>query len=610
MKPPVVFPEVDMKRIGFAFLFAVVVAGCARVSSGNLSPTGSGGAADGGADQQSDRPGVVGAMDGAANGTGGAGGASDCLACSTDQRTVTDCNGIAVKTCSDDQACQKGACVDACAIAEATGSAQGCDFYAVVPPPGASTDGSCFAAMLANTWTAPITVTVAYAGQSLDVAQIARSPNASGGVLTYDALPGGKLAPGQMAILFLNATPKPDTGPFKDDHIDCPIAAGLTTAATVAGTGTTHAFHISTSAPAAAYDIYPYGGAKSYVSSATLLVPTSAWGTNYVAADGYKTDPQSGGLPSVQIVAAQDDTQVTINPTVPILAGTGVAATSRGQAHTYNLAAGQVLQFLQSDELAGSAISANKAIGVWGGQSCMDIPVGTGACDAAHQELVPVNLLGFEYAAVRYRDRVAGVPETVPWTLVGAVDGTTLTYDPAPPIGAPATVNRGQSFEFSTADAFTVKSADQQHPFYLAGHMTGWQAIPIDVSGPGDPETVNTVPPQQWLSSYVFLTDPTYSDTNLVFVRQKIGPSFSDVTLDCAGTLTGWTPIGMAGNYEFTTVDLVTAKKPQGTCDNGVHTAQSDAPFGLTVWGWDFAVSYAYPAGMSVRKINKVVVIP
>jgi hypothetical protein len=44
--------------------------------------------------------------------------------------------------------------------------------------------------------------------------------------------------------------------------------------------------------------------------------------------------------------------------------------------------------------------------------------------------------------------------------------------------------------------------------------------------------------------------------------------------------------------------------------DNGVHTAQSDAPFGLTVWGWDFAVSYAYPAGMSVRKINKVVVIP
>src|SRR5262249_1375410 len=33
-----------------------------------------------------------------------------------------------------------------------------------------------------------------------------------------------------------------------------------------------------------AYDILPYGGALSYLPSAELLLPTTAWGTNYVAA--------------------------------------------------------------------------------------------------------------------------------------------------------------------------------------------------------------------------------------------------------------------------------------------------------------------------------------
>ena len=38
-----------------------------------------------------------------------------------------------------------------------------------------------------------------------------------------------------------------------------------------------------------------------------------------------------------------------------------------------------------------------------------------------------------------------------------------------------------------------------------------------------------------------------------------------------------------------------------GRCGNGYHNAHSDLPFGLTVWGWDQVVSYAYPAGAGVR---------
>jgi hypothetical protein len=74
-----------------------------------------------------------------------------------------------------------------------------------------------------------------------------------------------------------------------------------------------------------------------------------------------------------------------------------------------------------------------------------------------------------------------------------------------------------------------------------------------------------------------------------------------------AGPLGGWTPIGTSGQYEYARIDLAVGGVGQGSCNNGVHTATSNAPFGLTVWGWDYAVSYAYPGGMLMRPINNVI---
>jgi hypothetical protein len=137
--------------------------------------------------------------------------------------------------------------------------------------------------------------------------------------------------------------------------------------------------------------------------------------------------------------------------------------------------------------------------------------------------------------------------------------------------------------------------------------MTGGELA----GGIGDPEFVSIVPPAQYLTSYLFATDPTYRFTSLVFFRQK-DPSgaFQDVTLDCMGPVTGWTPVGSSGQYEVSRLPIVSNGSPTGNCDNGVHTATSNVPFGLTVWGYDSYVSYAYPAGMSVKPINTVVIPP
>lgn len=545
--------------------------------------------------------------------------------CSTDLHNVLDCNENLVKACPADQGCgADGTCVSPCESARANGSVIGCEFFSVVPAPELENNSHCFAALLANTWSLPVSINVDYGGTPLDIAAIARVPSGSGTSISYAPLVDGKLAPGQMAIVFLsNSDDSYDGGAYPiapntwAQHVNCPsgISPGVQANASIAKTGRGKAFHITTSAPVVAYDVYPFGGAESYISSATLLVPTSAWDTNYIAADAYPADPAlayaDGNAPAdsaplapfVQIVAAEDGTNVTLSPTSAIEAGDDVAGTAQGQPHTYAMNKGEVIQFLQNAELSGTPIASDKPISVWGGSACMNIPLGTGACDSGHQQLLPVKTLGNEYLGVRYRDRVTDRNESPPWTLVGAVDGTILTYDPAPPPGAPLVLQASQTVRFNAQDAFSVKSQDAQHPFYMAGHMTG--------GGVGDPDYVNVVPPEQNLSTYLFLTDPTYKNTHLIFTRKKgEDGTFKPVSLDCIGDVAGWMPVGIAGQYEYARVDLVVDGTPNGTCDNGVHTAKSDVPFGLTVWGWDTFVSYAYPAGLSVRPINQVVVPP
>ena len=44
------------------------------------------------------------------------------------------------------------------------------------------------------------------------------------------------------------------------------------------------------------------------------------------------------------------------------------------------------------------------------------------------------------------------------------------------------------------------------------------------------------MPPEQYLQQYVFFTDPTYPETNLVVVRARgTDGQFHDVNLDCGG---------------------------------------------------------------------------
>lgn len=539
---------------------------------------------------------------------GGDGGfTSGTVHCSSDLHSILNDSNQVVTTCAGNEGCAEGKCIPACDAAAANKSSIGCDYLAI-PPPFFSGSTACFAAFVANTWGTDITLTVEQGGQPLNVDSFSYLPQGAGSTMSYSHLSNGIVPAGKVAMVFLSN----ESGTACSGNVTA--AKGVSA---LAGSGLGKAFRIKTNAPVVAYDIFPYGGGATAVTSATLLIPTTAYGDNYIGTTAY---PANTGTPWLAFAAREDDTQVTISPTNAITAAVGVAGTAKGVPVTYKLNAGDYIKIQQPADLVGSPIQANKPIGSWAGNTCAQVPTGKVACDGLHQQVPPIKSFGSSYVGVHYRDRYDGSLEAPPYRIIGAVDGTTLQFTPPVP-GAPTSIGSGQVVEFRAKDAFVVTSQDDKHPFYLASYMSGCADAIANLNVNdcrGDPEFVNVIPATQYLASYTFFTDPTYPETNLVFVRGKgKDGSFRDVSLDCKGVLSDWTAIA-GTDYEWTRVDLVRGNfQKQGNCDNGIHEAKSDAPFGLTVWGWGSAastnfatnaVSYGYPAGASVVPINTVIV--
>lgn len=529
--------------------------------------------------------------------------------CSNDLTSVVDCFGQVLETCTADQGCANAKCIDnPCQAAELTKSSYGCDYWAVKTALRPQADGACFAAFVANTWAKPAHIDVSYNGSALDPKTFAYIPaiGANGAVQYTPYDPATGIDIGKVAILFLSRKSQGAS------VVDCPMPAALTIESGVVDTGKGKAFHITSDYPVVAYQIVPFGGGQAAVTSATLLLPTSAWDTNYIAINAYKASQVfPDAWPSMAILAKENATKVTLLPNAAIVGGGGIAAAPANMPVDYTLNAGEFLQITQSAELTGSPIASDKPVAVFGASKCMNVPTMQDDCDSGQQQLAPVRALGNEYVAVRYKSRAANMDEPTRWRLVGAVDGTTLTWTPAKPPNAPATLDQGQIVEFEDPGQFVVRSQAVDHPFYFGAYMTGGAPYAFI----GDPDWVNVVPPKQFLKRYVFFTDPTYPETSLVVIRTKsnISKQFAPVALKCRGELDGWQPLG---DYEYTRVDLVTGDF-QGVsgCTNGPQEMSSDQPFGVTVWGWGTTqqtklVSYAYPAGAGFTPINEIVVPP
>ncbi|OJY28765.1 MAG: hypothetical protein BGO98_07930 [Myxococcales bacterium 68-20] len=541
-------------------------------------------------------------------------GTGECpFQCSLDGRSVTrSCTGEVVETCRADLACGAAKCQDPCAAAAADKSSNGCEFLFTSPVPFREAADSCYAVFVVNASTHPAEISLGRQGEALDISR-AMFQTVSGDATLIPHT--GTVAPGESVILFVSG-PDPERPVSGDYHMPCPsgvvpaVLSGLASERSEIGS----AFHLTSNQPVTLVAMYPFGGAKSYIPTASLLLPVVTWAKEQLLVSPWEATTVA--TPNTQIVASEDDTDVTIVPTRDLQDGPGLEGVPANVPATYRLAKGQYLQLVQFEELSGTVVSSNKPTTVFAGHTCVTIPTSSSACDTLWQQLPAFEQWGSEYVGIGPRSRYGDEHEPMPYRIAAAKDGTRLEYDPAIPAGAPTELSAGEvaTFPAGTGDAFVVRSQDAEHPIYLAAYMTsargGYHAPPRETLNDvwGDPEFVNVIPTGQYLSSYSFYADPTFAETSLVVVRAKSHGVFKDVWLECAGNLTDFRPVGTRGDYEFTRVDLTRGRGPgqafgDKTCLSGVHRMRSEGPFTATVWGWDRWASYAYPGGMAHRTL-------
>ncbi|MBX7079795.1 MAG: IgGFc-binding protein [Nannocystaceae bacterium] len=541
----------------------------------------------------------------------------DGTTCSGDLKYVLAENGSIVEACAADEGCLDGQCVAACAAASGAKGSMGCEF--VIPTSAfvfngtpVSQAGPCHALLVSNPWDRPAQLQLSRGGDSLDVESVARVPDGIGVGTTYGALPNDGIPSGQVAVVFLSHKPGTNNG----TSLECPITPAVLEDTAPNGSDMGVAFELVSDTPIQVYDIIPYGGAASYLPSASLIFPSTAWGDNYlVVAPHPETGPEW-----MAVVARDDGTTISINPKVAITAGT-IANPPPNMVTDYELDAGEVIQFQSTGDPAGSIIAADRPIGLFTGNAYLlvttaDNPVS--GQDSAHQMIPDVNALGSEYVGAGLYSRLPALAaESVRYRLVGVVDNTDLDWDAAMPAGAVADLDAGQVVEFESRELFTVRSQDDEHPFALTQYMSGTlSGQPGCGNQPGncqlgDEEWVMLVPPAQFLRNYAFFVDPTYGTTTLVVTRTRGTAGFSDVDIACMGTIDSWMPVGDGGIYEVAHVELFRAGVGMvPACETSQHVASSAGAFGVTVWGTDQAASYGYPAGGGLASINGIVLDP
>jgi hypothetical protein len=210
---------------------------------------------------------------------------------------------------------------------------------------------------------------------------------------------------------------------------------------------------------------------------------------------------------------------------------------------------------------------------------------------------VPVRALGREFAVARSPIRST---DTTGWVepdivrVVGSVDNTVVTTNLPAPYNQ-FTINAREKFTFAATTGFTISS---DKAIQVATYLVSQQFVKSGFIG--DPSQLLIPAAEQHRKDYVFLVPATFEQNYGVFAK----PVDANITLD-----------GMPlDSIEFSECVIAPLGAIQGvmyeqvTCPlgEGRHTAASDLPFGLSVYGYYNVGSYAYIGGSDIKVINPI----
>ncbi len=373
------------------------------------------------------------------------------------------------------------------------------------------------------------------------------------------------------------------------------------------------AYRVTATAPIVAYQFNPIDSAGEYSNDASLMIPRTtvdldyfvpAWHTLFVpAAGGWAARYYRS---SIDIVATEDDTDVTITSPVATLGGGGIDALAAGESTTVlGLDETDTMQIEAAGDtdLSGFKVEANKPVAVFGGCECANIPDNLRWCDHVEEQILPLSTWGTSYVAARVP--VRGTPggagpdvEPAIWRIMAGQDDVTVSFDyDAGVTGLPAgdlnLADAGDYADYTVAGTVADPGdfgVTADGPILVVQYVVGQESTDNDAGGGGDPDMVLAVPTDQFLPSYIFLTPDTYAEDYVIVTR----PAGAEVTLDGGVIADGsFVDVG-TGDWQVARVEV----------GDGVHEIDAAAPFGIAAQGYSPHVSYGYPGGMNLRVIN------
>lgn len=376
------------------------------------------------------------------------------------------------------------------------------------------------------------------------------------------------------------------------------IASGTTSADGIA-------YRIEADVPITAYQFQPFDNTTPVFSNdATILFPTHVLDGDYTAITGDATlagndafsasDDNTGAF--VSVVATEDGTTVTLFPTADL---------HPGNVTDVVLDRGEVLTAISSERgaptfgnLSGSRVVADAPVAVFSGSVATSEPSTNVTCCADHVEhqMLPLTAWGTSYIGAPAASAVGSGDDESLFRVTGTADGTVLEYTPAPPPGAPLSIDAYETVAFVTDVPFSVRSTGEE-PFALTQFLLSNQYFGGFGGRPGDPTMMLLAAVEQFQDRYVFLMPQGYA-TNFVTV---VAPLDAQVTLDGAAI----PPLIASGELDGVAYGYVHA-----SAQAGPHVIESETPFGIIASGHADDVSYGYVGGSGVAKIAEPPPLP
>lgn len=515
--------------------------------------------------------------------------------------------------------CFQGACIGLCELSLKWNTYLGCDTWGVdldnayIPGEEADAMGAPYAIVVSNPHERfPASVTITRWNEAQGVEEVvAGEPFAcetdpkwlcdTGETDPARPFPPDPIGPGDLRVFYL---------PRRD--VNGTVLAPL-------------AYHVVSSIPVTTYQFNPLSNVGVKSNDASLLFPSNVDGTWYYVMSREQTYDYLRGFLTV-VAVSPGTTDVVVTVTAPTLAG-----------HVPHLEPGEstgVLQLARFDVLnlesngagadfTGSVVVASKPVAVFGGLECAnapntelcgsdgfcewrgpdgtDAPVTcerhedcfrfiTGYCDHLEDQLLPVAAWGKHYLCGKSFDRTT---EKDLWRVLAADDGTRFTTLPPQNGGDYPVLNAGEWLEFASDEHFELV-ADK--PVMVGQFFAGWDSpTPGKTKEPGDaaigdPSFLVQVPTEQFRDQYVFLAPDKYE---LDYVTLH-APKDAQVVFDGALVEPGlWADVG-TGAWRVARFRI----------KDGVHRVDAGAPVGVYVYGYDFHVSYGYPAGLDLERLN------